>query len=85
MPCGVRQPIVDITQPLLLSCLVGCVGLQDRVRMACEVASALVFLHSAPEPIIHMDLKPGGGPGGRGGQGRTGCGQGSTGCMWLKG
>jgi hypothetical protein len=28
--------------------------------MACEVASALVFLHSAPEPIIHMDLKPGG-------------------------
>jgi hypothetical protein len=29
--------------------------------MACEVASALVFLHSAPEPIIHMDLKPGGG------------------------
>jgi hypothetical protein len=27
--------------------------------MACEVASALVFLHSAPEPIIHMDLKPG--------------------------
>lgn len=39
---------------LLLPCL------QDRVRMACEVASALVFLHSAPEPIIHMDLKPGG-------------------------
>lgn len=27
--------------------------------MACEVASSLVFLHSAPEPIIHMDLKPG--------------------------
>jgi hypothetical protein len=27
--------------------------------MACEVTSALAFLHSAPEPIIHMDLKPG--------------------------
>jgi hypothetical protein len=35
---------------------------QDRVRMACEVTSALAFLHSAPEPIIHMDLKPGEGP-----------------------
>lgn len=32
--------------------------LQDRLRVACEVVSALVFLHSAPEPIIHMDLKP---------------------------
>lgn len=38
------------------------VVLQDRVRMACEVTSALAFLHSAPEPIIHMDLKPGEGP-----------------------
>lgn len=28
------------------------------MRIAAEVASALLFLHSAPEPIIHMDLKP---------------------------
>lgn len=35
--------------------------------MACEVASALVFLHSAPEPIVHMDLKPGGGGAGTAG------------------
>lgn len=27
---------------------------QDRVRIAAEVASALLFLHSAPEPIVHM-------------------------------
>lgn len=27
--------------------------------MAAEMTSALVFLHSAPEAIIHMDLKPG--------------------------
>lgn len=32
---------------------------QDRVRMAAQVSSALAFLHSAPQPIIHMDLKPG--------------------------
>ena len=31
---------------------------QDRVRVTAEVASALLFLHSAPEPIIHLDLKP---------------------------
>ncbi|KIY93079.1 U-box domain-containing protein 34 [Monoraphidium neglectum] len=31
---------------------------QDRVRITAEVASALLFLHSAPEPIIHLDLKP---------------------------
>eukprot|EP00197_Chlamydomonas_leiostraca_P000020 CAMPEP_0202886216 /NCGR_PEP_ID=MMETSP1391-20130828/42060_1 /ASSEMBLY_ACC=CAM_ASM_000867 /TAXON_ID=1034604 /ORGANISM="Chlamydomonas leiostraca, Strain SAG 11-49" /LENGTH=972 /DNA_ID=CAMNT_0049569485 /DNA_START=65 /DNA_END=2985 /DNA_ORIENTATION=+ len=31
---------------------------QERVRVAAEVASALLYLHSAPEPIVHMDLKP---------------------------
>jgi hypothetical protein len=30
----------------------------NRVRIAAEVAAALAFLHSSPEPIIHMDLKP---------------------------
>lgn len=29
-----------------------------RVRITMEVASALTFLHSAPQPVIHMDLKP---------------------------
>jgi serine/threonine protein kinase len=32
------------------------------VRITAEVASALLFLHSAPEPIIHLDLKPVGCP-----------------------
>lgn len=27
---------------------------QDRVRVASEVAAALLYLHSAPEPIVHM-------------------------------
>lgn len=31
---------------------------QDRVRITAEIASALLFLHSSPEPIIHLDLKP---------------------------
>jgi serine/threonine protein kinase len=31
----------------------------ERVRVLSEVAAALAFLHSSPEPIIHMDLKPG--------------------------
>ncbi|GFR44035.1 hypothetical protein Agub_g5192, partial [Astrephomene gubernaculifera] len=31
---------------------------RDRVRISAEVASALLFLHSAPTPIVHMDLKP---------------------------
>lgn len=32
----------------------------QRLRIAWEVASALVFLHkSKPEPIVHRDLKPG--------------------------
>ncbi|KAD5961339.1 hypothetical protein E3N88_12812 [Mikania micrantha] len=31
----------------------------DRFRIACEVASALVFLHNAkPKSIVHRDLKP---------------------------
>lgn len=36
---------------------------RERVRIAAEVASALLFLHSAPTPIVHMDLKPVGGVG----------------------
>ncbi len=27
---------------------------QDRVRIAAEVASALLYLHTAPEQIVHM-------------------------------
>jgi serine/threonine protein kinase len=30
----------------------------DRVRIAAEVAAALVHLHTGPSPIIHMDVKP---------------------------
>ncbi|RXH94866.1 hypothetical protein DVH24_024550 [Malus domestica] len=34
-------------------------SLEDRFRIAWEVASTLVFLHSTkPKPIIHRDLKP---------------------------
>jgi serine/threonine protein kinase len=27
--------------------------------VAVEVATGLLFLHKAPRPIVHMDLKPG--------------------------
>jgi serine/threonine protein kinase len=30
-----------------------------RLRICAEVATALLFLHSRPEPIVHRDLKPG--------------------------
>ena len=30
----------------------------DRVRIASEVACALLHLHTGPSPIIHMDVKP---------------------------
>ncbi|GIL56808.1 hypothetical protein Vafri_12109 [Volvox africanus] len=36
----------------------GALSWRDRVRIAAEVASALLFLHTALIPIVHMDLKP---------------------------
>eukprot|EP00271_Cylindrocystis_brebissonii_P011292 TRINITY_DN2843_c0_g1_i1.p1 TRINITY_DN2843_c0_g1~~TRINITY_DN2843_c0_g1_i1.p1 ORF type:complete len:971 (-),score=188.09 TRINITY_DN2843_c0_g1_i1:936-3848(-) len=30
----------------------------SRMRIACEIASALLILHSRPIPIVHRDLKP---------------------------
>ncbi|GLI66119.1 hypothetical protein VaNZ11_009830 [Volvox africanus] len=36
----------------------GALSWRDRVRIAAEVASALLFLHTAPIPIVHMDMKP---------------------------
>ena len=31
---------------------------RERVRIAAEVATALVWLHSHSKPIYHMDIKP---------------------------
>eukprot|EP00850_Spirogloea_muscicola_P015679 SM000122S25786 [mRNA] locus=s122:322166:327071:+ [translate_table: standard] len=43
-----------------LQCLQGTPPLlwHTRIRVAAEVASALVFLHSSPEHILHRDVKP---------------------------
>jgi hypothetical protein len=51
--------VPDTIHAVSLRCCCCVLLSQDRIRIACETVSALVFLHSAPEPIIHMDLKPG--------------------------
>lgn len=59
--CGLVYELLDngsLEQHLFSSSMPD-LAWQDRIRIACETVSALVFLHSAPEPIIHMDLKPG--------------------------
>jgi serine/threonine protein kinase len=32
--------------------------MQDRLRIAHEVASALEYMHSAQPPLVHLNVKP---------------------------
>ncbi|GFR42775.1 hypothetical protein Agub_g3736 [Astrephomene gubernaculifera] len=64
MPGGsLESRLTSHSRQLLVSTVPGSrtgtmLGWKDRVRIICQVACALDFLHTSNPPIVHMDLKP---------------------------